>query len=258
LIAKVEYPDKSTGSASTSASDDVSYTYDLLGEVLTKTDQNGSIHAYTYDVLGHLTLDSVTTLASGVDGSVRALGYSYTPLGLPYQQTSYSDPTATTIVNQVQDDYNGYGQLITQYQQHSGAVNTGSSLKVQYAYSQPSSTNYSRLSGMAYPNGRILDYVYGSGLDSDISRITSLSDDGGSAAGSDETYTYLGLNTVVQELDANGVELTYIHQAGDTLSSADGGDPLHRPRSIRASHRPMVVHLKWPDNHRPLPIRLRP
>src|SRR5689334_7331264 len=41
LIAKVEYPTKPGGSAgapSTSASDDASYTYDLLAEAKTKTD----------------------------------------------------------------------------------------------------------------------------------------------------------------------------------------------------------------------------
>jgi len=56
-------------------------------------------------------------------------------------------------VNQVQDVYNGYGQLITQYQEHGGAVNTASSAKVQYGYSQPTGANYSRLSSETYPNG---------------------------------------------------------------------------------------------------------
>lgn len=38
-----------------------------------------------------------------------------------------------SIVNQVQRDFNGLGQLITEYQAHGGAVNTGSTPKVQYA-----------------------------------------------------------------------------------------------------------------------------
>ena len=80
---------------------------------------------------------------------------------------------------------------------------------------------------LIYRNGRQLDYVYNSGLDSDISRISALADDGGSDAGTIQSYTYLGLNTIVQTIDGNGIELTYIQQTGDTLAGgagADGGD----------------------------------
>src|SRR5205814_1511584 len=82
------------------------------------TDRNGNVHTLSYDILGRLKLDAVTTLGSGVDGAVRALGYNFTALGLPYQQTSYSNSSATTVVNQVQDAYNGFGQLVTEYQAH--------------------------------------------------------------------------------------------------------------------------------------------
>jgi hypothetical protein len=37
-----------------------------------------------------------------------------------------------SIVNQVQRDYNGLGQLITEYQAHRGAVNTGSTPRTCY------------------------------------------------------------------------------------------------------------------------------
>ena len=224
LLSKVEYPDPTTGNPGTAASDDVLTTYDLLGEPLTKTDQNQTTHSFSYDILGRLKLDSVTTLGSGVDGSVRALGYTYSPLGQPYQQASYSDAAGTVVVNQIQDSYNGYGQLIGQYQAISGAVNTTNTPVTQYTYSQPSGANYSRLTSMIYPNGRVLDYVYNSGLDSDISRVSALADDGGSAAGNLQSYTYLGLNIIVQEADANGVALSYIQQPGDTLAGGDGGD----------------------------------
>jgi len=223
LIAKVEYPTKSGGSAgnpSTSASDDVAYTYNLLGEVKTLTDQNGNVHTYTYDVLGRVKLDAVTTLGSGVDGSIRALGYSYTALGLPYQQTSYSNSAGTTVVNQVQEVYNGFGQLITQYQEHSGSVNTSTSLKVQYGYT--TAANGSRLTSMTYPNGRVEDYVYNSGIDTNISRVSGISDDAGTGSGNVQSYTYLGLSTIVQESDGNGIELTYIKQSGE--SNGDAGD----------------------------------
>lgn len=120
----------------------------------------------------------------------------------------------------MQEAYNGFGQLTTQYQEHSGSVNTSTSLKVQYAYA--SGTNYSRLSSMTYPNGRVLDYLYSSGLNSDISRISEIDDDAGTGAGSLEAYTYLGLSTVVQRADGNGIDLTYIKQSGE--SNGDAGD----------------------------------
>jgi YD repeat-containing protein len=103
-------------------------------------------------------------------------------------------------------------------------VNTGTSLKVQYGYSQPAGANYSRLGSMTYPNGRVLDYVYNAGVDSDISRLSGISDDAGTGAGNDQSYLYLGLNTIVQATDGNGVALSYIKQPGDTLAGSDGGD----------------------------------
>ena len=231
LLAAVLYPDPSNGKAggvdpgqSPVMSDVVLNAYDLQGETTQMTDRDGNVHGYTYDVLGRLKLDSVTTLGSGVDGSIRALGYNYTALGLPYQQTSYSNAAGTTVVNQVEDVYNGYGQLITQYQEHSGAVNTGSSLKLQYGYSQPSGANYSRLSTITYPNTRVLDYVYNSGLDGDISRVSGISDASGTGAGNDQSYLYLGLDTIVQATDGNGTALSYIKQPGESSAPTDGGD----------------------------------
>lgn len=71
-----------------------------------------------------------------------------------------------------------------------------STLKFQYAYSEmASSANHSRLVSMTYPNGRVLDYTYGSGLDTSISRLTSIKD----GANTLESYSYLGLRTVGAE-----------------------------------------------------------
>jgi RHS repeat-associated protein len=226
LIAKVEYPDPSTGDASTAAANDVSYTYDNLGETLTKTDQNGSVHSYSYDAMGRLTLDAVTTLASGVNGNVMALGYSYNALGLPYQQTSYNSATVFStgnIVNQDQDAYNGLGQLVGEYQSVSGAfVTSGGSItpEVQYGYSSLSTG--SNLASMTYPNGRALDYGYNTGLDSAIGRISYLAD----AAGSGDSthlvdYSYQGLGTFVGESMGNGVaETTTLDNFGRIASMA--------------------------------------
>jgi hypothetical protein len=50
---------------------------------------------------------------------------------------------------------------------------------------------------MTYPNGRQINYVYGSGMDSTLNRVTTIHDATG--AGQDlASYTYLGLGTAVR------------------------------------------------------------
>ncbi len=47
--------------------------------------------------------------------------------------------------------YDSFGQLVTEYQEHGGAVNTSTSLKVQYAYEDGTDNNV-RLTKMTYPD----------------------------------------------------------------------------------------------------------
>jgi hypothetical protein len=225
LITKEEFPNASTGVADTTAAGSVSFSYNLLGEQLTVTDQNGNVHTLTHDVLGRVTLDAVTTLGSGVDGSIRAHGTTFTGLGLPYQVTAYSNSSATTVVNQIQNVYNGFGDLITQYEEHSGSVSTSTSQKVQYSYAEGGG-NTDRPTSMTYPNGRVLDYGYSTGIDANISRLSYLKDDAGTSSGVHlEEYSHLGLSMIViRNRPENNTELTYVQQTGDTHAITDGGD----------------------------------
>src|SRR5262249_37715704 len=136
ILKSVEHPDLSSGNPSTSQQE--TYTVNALGQIRTATDRNGNVHSYSYDVLGRLTSDAVTTLGSGVDGGVRRIDVAYDSQSNPYLFTSYSDTAGTTVVNQVQRSFNGLGQLTTDYQSHSGVVNTSSTPKVQYAYTEMS------------------------------------------------------------------------------------------------------------------------
>jgi RHS repeat-associated protein len=228
LLVKIEYPNASTGAAGTASSDDQVFTYNALGQKTAFTDQNQTTHNYGYDVLGRLTSDSIPTggFGTGISNQTWGVAFSYDDAGRPYQQSSYSNSALSTVENQSRELYNGYGQLIQQYQEYAGAVNTSSSASIQYTYSQPSGTNYSRLTAMTYPNGRVLDYGYNTGLDDTISRVSYEADDGGSSSGVHlANYSYLGLGTIVVENEPeNNTELTYVHQSGDTLSSSDGGD----------------------------------
>ena len=227
LLAKLEYPDPTTGQASTLASNQESYQYNALGDEATFTDPNGTTHAYTYDVLGRQTSDAVTTLGAGVDGTVRRLTTAYDTGGRPYLFTSFNAASGGAIVNQVEDLYNGLGQLTGEYQQQNGAVNTATTPEVQFAYTElAGGQNNSRLTSMTYPNGRKLDYVYNAGLDSTISRVSALADDNRGTPGTIlEAYSYLGLDTIVQRAHPeDGINLTYIQQPGDTHANTDGGD----------------------------------
>jgi RHS repeat-associated protein len=218
LLAAMRYPDKATGNPSSSQQE--TYLVNALGEQSQKTDRNGNVHAYTYDVLGRQTVDAVTTLGTGVVGSVLRLATGYDTGGRPYLYTSYDSASGGNVVNQVQQVYNGLGQLITEYQSTSGAVNTSSTPKVQYAYSQMAGgANHSRLISMTYPSGRVVNYNYDAGLDDSISRLSSISDSSATL----EQYAYLGLNTVVTRLQP-AVKLTYVKQQGDPSGFGDAGD----------------------------------
>jgi YD repeat-containing protein len=56
VLAAMKYPDKSSGDPSNSEKE--IYTVNALGERLTFEDRNGSIHTYSYDVVGRPTADA--------------------------------------------------------------------------------------------------------------------------------------------------------------------------------------------------------
>jgi len=211
-----KWPDPSTGAASSSETETT--TVNALGETTTMTDRNGSVHTLGYDVLGRVVSDAVTALGSGVDGAVRRIETAYDGQGNVSLITSYDAASGGSIVNQVQRAFNGLGQMIAEWQSHGGAVNTSTTPKIEYTYSEMASgANHSRLTGMVYPSGYVLTFNYASGLDDDISRLSSLSD----STGMVESYDYLGLGTVVQRGHSQpGVDLTFIASSG----TGDAGD----------------------------------
>ena len=167
LLQKVEYPDPLTGAASATYA--VTYTYNALGQVFSKLDQNGTTHTYTYDDLGRQILDSVSIAGENpymLDTSVLAIGTTYNSQGLVDTVTSYNTPTPdletsdpSEIVNWVKNIYNGLGQLVQQYQEPSNATLSNSTMSVQYTYSSPDTG--SRLTSMTYPSGQVIYYNYG-------------------------------------------------------------------------------------------------
>jgi hypothetical protein len=92
LLAKIEYPNASTGAASTSASDDQSFYYNALGQKNLFVDQNVNGHQYVYDVLGRRTMDYLAWYPARA--STRPRGASATAMTMPAGRISRP---ATTI-----------------------------------------------------------------------------------------------------------------------------------------------------------------
>ena len=125
------------------------------------------------------------------------LGYTYTDDGQLATATSYDG--SGNVVNQTSDTYDAFGHLASEAQAVTGAV-TGSTPSVGYT-TDPTT---GRMSSMTYPDGRTLTYNYGTGLDGDVSRLTRISDAGGTI----QSYGYQGTDTPLTMTNGNGVTLT--------------------------------------------------
>jgi RHS repeat-associated protein len=189
LLRSVQYADSS------GAGDRIEFKYNRQGQVKERKDQLDTVHEYAFDGLGRATRDTVTALGSGVDGRVRRIDTSYEVRGLVSKLTSYSGVAGTVVVNEVKLEYNDFRQLVTDYQSHGGAVNPSTTLKVQYAFAD-GSANKVRPETLTYPNGREIDFGYGTadGMDDHLNRLQAIREDGDALA----TYQYLGLSRVVR------------------------------------------------------------
>ena len=67
------------------------FQYNRQGEVIAKSDQNGTIHTYVYDLLGCLLHDCIITLATGVDGAVRRITIAYDVVGNVRSVTKFNN-----------------------------------------------------------------------------------------------------------------------------------------------------------------------
>ena len=229
IMAETRYPDPTTGQPSASEHD--VYTTNALGERTSFTDRAGTTHSYLYDVTGWQTTDAVTALGTGVDGGVRRIESAYDTLGRVTSVTSFNAGTGGTATNQVARAYNGFGQLASEWQSHTGLVNQSTTPRVQYAYSLGTSGNHSRRTGVTYPDGYAVSYTY-SGIDDAVSRLTSLT--GLPATGSTtpvtlEAFKYLGAGTLIERSRPEvNVALSMVSQSGGTGDAGDQYTGLDR------------------------------
>lgn len=227
LLRSVIYPDSSD--TDTTGTDQVKFEYNRLAEVKKKTlqkhsgDAGATVHEYVYDKLGRLQHDRVTAFGDNIDQTVKRVSRTYEVRGMLEKATSYDNATVGSgnVVNEVQFAYNDFSQLTTEYQEHGGAVNTSTSPKVQYAYTD-GSANHTRPTSLTYPDSRVISYDYGTsnGTDDLLSRIVSIKQSTTVLAG----YSYLGVASPVRVNYSGepGVELTYIKQGGE--GTGDAGD----------------------------------
>ncbi|QDU01709.1 tRNA3(Ser)-specific nuclease WapA precursor [Gimesia chilikensis] len=219
LLQKETYPD------STDANDVIKYTYNRQAQVVKQTELSGTIHEIDYDKLGRPTQDRVTTLGTSVDGAVRRIGLTFDSRSLVSDIISYDNATVGqgTIVNATQIVYNDFGQGITSYQSHSGAVNVLTTPKVQYSFAN-GSDNTVRHNSLTYPDGRVLTLNYSSAgsIDDATSRVFAIIDDDVSMTHLVE-YSYLGLGgPVIADDTESDVRFTLVGTTGG--NDPDTGD----------------------------------
>ena len=213
----------------TNNGDHTSSEYDRLGRLIVAQDQRGVNHEYAYDTAGRSWLDTVdlAELHAGedVDATVRRIATAYDDVGRVRTVTSYSDASGTTAVNQVLYVYNGWGKVCREYEEHDSAVVMGlpptGSPSVYYEYDDGAVggvAKYVRLADVLYPNGREVDYGYGTAgaIDDIMSRLATIDDN---STGPDDAlvrYGYLGAGKIVEEdYESADVELTYLDGSGN-------------------------------------------
>jgi RHS repeat-associated protein len=216
LVGEV-YPDAADGA------DRVSYAYNRQGDRTSMTDQNGTLHAYAFDLFGRVTADDVPALGADVDADVKHIGTTYDIRGMMRAATSRTT-AGGLLINQVVLSYNDFGQLAVDSQKPSVIATPQ---LVQYNYAD-GSANTIRRTKVTYPNARTLDLGYGAGggNDDQLGRVQQLTLGGVDVVG----YLYFGASSVAK--------VTYPqHGASSTLASGasyPGFDQFGR-----------VVNLPW-------------
>ena len=217
LLRWVQYPD-SSGSGGYY----VTYSYNRQGQQTQVTDQGGCQHAFDYDGLGRQIHDRVLTLGTTAIGNARRISTVYDSRGLVSTITTWDDSRVGygSVLNQVQNVYNDFGQQTHSYQSHAGSVDLMNTPTVQYSYAS-GSANTIRMTGMTYPDGRGLSVDYGTAGDINdaSSRVQSLKFTAEAFSLAD--YQYLGASGFVNQASSQpGISWT-LYGAGTDPDTGD-------------------------------------
>ena len=170
-----------------------------------KEDPLGTRHIYEYDDRGREIHDRVTVIASSLDGTVRRISHTYDALDRVEKVTSWDNATVGSgaVKNEVEYEYGKWGVVETIWQDPDGAVvKTGGSptQKVTYAYQFPSSGDKGmRVTSVTYPDTTKIHFVYNSGADDILSRLSGKKEDNSGSPG-DWIFqdAYLGSGRLVE------------------------------------------------------------
>jgi len=204
----------------------IEYRYNRLGQAIEMKDPNETVHAYDYDELGRLLHDRVTGFGTDIDQAVKRISRAYdSKVLMPSRMTSWDHATVGSgnVINEVEFTYDDFVQLKDDKQSHSGAVG-GSTPTVSYGYADASSGNTVRRNTMTYPDGRQVDFGYGSAgsIDDLLSRVASVKINGEST--DSVVYTCMGAGRYIEiDYPEPGVQLTYRKQGSEPVG--DAGDP---------------------------------
>ena len=139
------------------------YPHNRLGWVTSTTDQRGVTHNYTYGPNAtsgaeQLTLDSaVIPAGSAVDTTVQSIGTAYDDLGRVSTVTSYGgvEGPGSNVVNQVQDVYDGWGNVVQEWQASDGPLDETDPTDPNYT----PSVKYAYLDGASTDDGVPVNYL---------------------------------------------------------------------------------------------------
>jgi YD repeat-containing protein len=229
LVRTKIYPESDDRPAPAAAGPDgvysrLEYRYNRQGQQTEFKDADGTTHAYTYNKAGAVTGDAVTELAEGLDDAVLRIGYSYNNRGQTWKVTSYDAASGGDVVNEVAREYDAFGNLILDWQSHEGVVG-GSTPKVAYAFTTGAGNQMRKLT-VTYPNGRVVEYIYGetNSMDDHLNRVSAqkVTGEGQNLV----EYRYVGQSWQVRlAYPEPGIMCSYRKEAGQP--DGDAGDPYN-------------------------------
>jgi len=148
----------------------------------------------------------------------------------PRGRATSKNAAGSTTLNEIAWDYNGFNQPVSEYQEHSGAVNRTISLKVDHTYANGSATTI-RPTGIKYPqvgpgSAPVIEWLYSSTMADAISRVLAIRQ--GTEILADWRYVGLGM-MVGQTLPAAvGTALSYGTSSTTAANAYTGYDRFVR------------------------------
>ena len=176
------------------------FTLNRQGEYQSETQPNGTEHQYDRNKLGQIIHDRVTALGADIDDSVLRISTTFNNRGLEETITTCDNATvgSGTIVNQVKKEYDAFNQMISDAQEHGGAVDANSP-EVTYTFSDGSNSALRKLT-VSTPSGHKVNYDYGAdnSIADAFNRPASLKIDGETGNLVEYEFTGLVLNSKIK------------------------------------------------------------